>query len=114
MDADASARCWELASLPGSSRSTPGGCRYAGTRASSPKEYMLSQQIQEKLTREIAMAVVEAISPTGVGVVVEASHMCMVMRGVQKINSKTITSSMLGEFRDDPMTRTEFLTLVKS
>merc|ERR1719219_416442 len=68
-------------------------------------------QVQERLTREIANAVWNAVSPAGVGVVVEACHMCMVMRGVQKINSKTITSCMLGNFRDDPKTRTEFLTL---
>merc|ERR1719219_2790538 len=70
-------------------------------------------QVQERLTREIANAVWEAVEPAGVGVVVEAGHMCMVMRGVQKINSKTVTSSMLGHFRDDPKTRQEFLTLVK-
>ena len=66
------------------------------------------------MTREIAQAVVEAVEPNGVGVVVEACHMCMVMRGVQKINSKTVTSCMLGTFRDDPKTRSEFLTLVRS
>ncbi|XP_042878666.1 GTP cyclohydrolase 1-like [Penaeus japonicus] len=70
-------------------------------------------QVQERLTKQIALAVVEAIQPTGVGVVVEGTHMCMVMRGVQKINSKTTTSTMLGVFRDDPKTREEFLTLVK-
>ncbi|KAK8742198.1 hypothetical protein OTU49_002172 [Cherax quadricarinatus] len=70
-------------------------------------------QVQERLTKQIALAVVEAIQPTGVGVVVEGIHMCMVMRGVQKINSKTTTSTMLGVFRDDPKTREEFLSLVK-
>ncbi|KAG7177216.1 GTP cyclohydrolase 1-like 1, partial [Homarus americanus] len=69
--------------------------------------------VQERLTKQIALAVVEAIQPTGVGVVVEGIHMCMVMRGVQKINAKTTTSTMLGVFRDDPKTREEFLTLVK-
>ena len=65
------------------------------------------------MTREVAGAVCEAVDPAGVGVVVEATHMCMVMRGVQKINSKTVTSSMLGVFRDDPKTRSEFLSLLK-
>ena len=57
-------------------------------------------------------AVMEAVDPRGVGVVVEASHMCMVMRGVQKINSKTVTSCMLAEFRENPKTRSEFLNLL--
>ena len=71
-------------------------------------------QVQERLTREVAGAVWEAVSPSGVGVVMEACHMCMVMRGVQKINSQTVTSCMLGAFRDDPKTRAEFLSLVKT
>ncbi len=68
---------------------------------------------QERLTRQIATAVVEAVNPSGVGVVIEASHLCMAMRGVQKINSKTVTSCMMGVFRDDPKTRSEFLGLIK-
>ncbi|CAK9293578.1 unnamed protein product [Gordionus sp. m RMFG-2023] len=59
-------------------------------------------QIQERLTKQIALAVTEAVNPNGVGVVIEASHMCMVMRGVQKYNSKTITTAILGEFRKIP------------
>ena len=70
--------------------------------------------MQERLTKEIALAVDNAICPNGVAVVVEASHMCMVMRGVQKINARTVTSSMMGVFRDDPKTRGEFLSLIKS
>ncbi|XP_071539215.1 GTP cyclohydrolase 1 [Panulirus ornatus] len=70
-------------------------------------------QVQERLTKQIALALIEAIQPTGVGVVVEGTHMCMVMRGVQKINAKTTTSTMMGVFRDDPKTREEFLTLLK-
>ncbi|XP_014247860.1 GTP cyclohydrolase 1 isoform X1 [Cimex lectularius] len=71
-------------------------------------------QVQERLTKQIAVAVTKAVNPEGVAVVVEAVHMCMVMRGVQKINSKTMTSTMLGVFRDDPKTREEFLNLVQS
>jgi len=71
-------------------------------------------QVQERLTKQIAEAVLKAIEPRGVAVVIEAAHMCMVMRGVQKINSKTVTSSMLGDFREDPRTREEFLAFVRS
>ena len=70
--------------------------------------------VQERLTVEIAKALAEAVNPRGVGVVIEATHMCMVMRVVQKLNSKTVTSHMLGEFRADPKTRQEFLSLIKS
>ncbi|CAM4540723.1 GTP cyclohydrolase 1-like isoform X1 [Caretta caretta] len=71
-------------------------------------------QVQERLTRQIALAITEALKPAGVAVIVEASHMCMVMRGVQKMNSKTITSTMLGVLREDPKAREEFLTLIKN
>jgi GTP cyclohydrolase I len=68
-------------------------------------------QVQERLTGQIADAVMEVLNPRGVGVVIEAMHLCMMMRGVEKQNSKTITSALLGSFRDDGKTRDEFLRL---
>jgi len=68
-------------------------------------------QVQERLTEEIALAVERVLEPVGVGVVIEAYHLCMMMRGVEKQNSKTITSALRGSFRDCPMTRDEFLRL---
>jgi GTP cyclohydrolase I len=68
-------------------------------------------QVQERLTEEVADALERCLEPKGVGVVVEASHLCMMMRGVEKQNSRTITSALRGEFRTCPMTRTEFLGL---
>ncbi|CAF1291573.1 unnamed protein product [Adineta ricciae] len=71
-------------------------------------------QVQERLTREIAEAIKEAINPHGVGVIVECVHMCMVMRGAQKVNSRTITSAMIGVFQEDVKTREEFVSLTRS
>jgi GTP cyclohydrolase IA len=68
-------------------------------------------QVQERLTDQIAEAICEILNPRGVGVVIEAYHLCMMMRGVQKQNSKTITSALRGVFRDDSKTRDEFLRL---
>jgi GTP cyclohydrolase I len=68
-------------------------------------------QVQERLTGEIAEAIQQVLAPHGVGVVIEAYHLCMMMRGVEKQNSKTITSALLGCFRDDARTREEFLRL---
>ncbi|TVQ72154.1 MAG: GTP cyclohydrolase I FolE [Chromatiaceae bacterium] len=70
-------------------------------------------QIQESLTREIAQAVMDVTGARGVGVVAEARHMCMMMRGVEKQNSAMLTSVMLGNFRDDARTRSEFLELIR-
>ncbi|KPK79294.1 MAG: GTP cyclohydrolase [Gemmatimonas sp. SM23_52] len=71
-------------------------------------------QVQERLTDQIARAIQEMVKPKGVGVVVEAAHLCMMMRGVEKQNSRTITSSVQGVFRTDQRTRDEFLKLVAS
>jgi GTP cyclohydrolase I len=69
-------------------------------------------QVQERMTDQIADALVDALQPRGVGVVLEAAHFCMMMRGVEKQESKTITSALRGTFRDDGRTREEFLRLV--
>lgn len=71
-------------------------------------------QVQERLTVQIADAIMSGLQPQGVGVVVQAKHLCMMMRGVEKQNCDTITSCMLGTFKDDPRTRAEFLNLIKS
>jgi GTP cyclohydrolase IA len=70
-------------------------------------------QVQERLTTQIAEAILDAINPLGVGVVIEAKHLCMMMRGVEKQHSSTITSSMLGTFRQKE-TREEFLALIRT
>ncbi|MBZ5612408.1 MAG: GTP cyclohydrolase I FolE [Acidobacteriia bacterium] len=70
-------------------------------------------QIQERLTTQIAEAIQNTIEPQGVGVVIEARHLCMMMRGVEKQHSAAVTSSMLGCFRDEEETRTEFLSLIR-
>ena len=71
-------------------------------------------QVQERLTDQIADALQDALQPDGVGVVIEASHLCMMMRGVEKQHSKTITSALRGRFRSDIRTREEFLRLVSA
>ena len=68
-------------------------------------------QVQERLTEQVADALMDALAPEGVGVVIEAQHLCMMMRGVEKQNSSTTTSALRGVFRDCPMTREEFLRL---
>jgi GTP cyclohydrolase I len=76
--------------------------------------YARRLQIQERLTSEIAQALEERLSPQGVGVIIEARHLCMAMRGVEKQNSMAVSSAMLGAFRDSKQTRDEFLALVRS
>ena len=76
--------------------------------------YARRLQVQERLTEQIAEGLCSVLHPAGVGVVIEAYHLCMMMRGVQKQNSKTITSALRGAFREDPKTRDEFLRLAHS
>ncbi|MFL5633476.1 MAG: GTP cyclohydrolase I, partial [Gemmatimonadaceae bacterium] len=73
--------------------------------------YARRLQVQERLTEQIAEGLCRVLKPAGVGVVIEAYHLCMMMRGVEKQNSKTITSALTGAFREDPKTRDEFLRL---
>lgn len=75
--------------------------------------YSRRLQVQERMTREIAEAINSTVNPRGVGVVVEARHLCLEMRGVQKESSQTLTSSMLGVFRSDQRTRSEFLSHIR-
>lgn len=75
--------------------------------------YSRRLQVQERMTREIAEAINSTVNPRGVGVVVEARHLCLEMRGVQKETSQTLTSSMLGVFRSDQRTRSEFLSHIR-
>jgi GTP cyclohydrolase I len=71
-------------------------------------------QIQERLTNQVANAIQQKIAPLGVGVVIEARHLCMVMRGVEKESSHAVTSAMLGSFKENPKTREEFLSLIRA
>ena len=75
--------------------------------------YSRRLQVQERMTREIADAINTTVNPRGVGVVVEGRHLCLEMRGVQKQTSQTLTSCMLGVFRSDPRTRSEFLSNIR-
>ena len=76
--------------------------------------YARRLQVQERLTMQIAQALHDVLQPRGVGVVIEASHLCMMMRGVEKQNSSTVTSCLLGLFRKDERTRAEFLNLLRA
>lgn len=76
--------------------------------------YSRRLQVQERLTTQIATTLNDVLQPRGVAVVMEAIHMCMVMRGVEKQNSKAVTSAMLGAFRNNPSTRAEFMSLINT
>ncbi len=76
--------------------------------------YARRLQVQERLTTQVAGTLNEVLQPRGVAVVIEAIHLCMLMRGVEKQNSKAVTSAMLGAFRDRPETRAEFMDLIKA
>lgn len=71
-------------------------------------------QVQERLTTQVALALREALQPVGVAVIMEATHLCMVVRGVQKPNAITVTSAMFGEFRDNPTSRAELMSLINN
>ena len=75
------------------------------------EHYSRDLQVQERLTKQVAACIQEQLSPKGVGVVLEAEHMCMSLRGVQKAGARTVTSALHGLVRDDPRTREEFLSL---
>ena len=75
--------------------------------------YARRLQVQERLTHQIAKAIEEGLSASGVAVVMEATHLCMVVRGVQKPNAVTVTSCLLGEFRNNPMSRAEIMQLIQ-
>lgn len=75
--------------------------------------YARRLQVQERLTQQVAWAIQEALQPRGVAVMLEAAHFCMMMRGVEKQHSKTVTSALLGAFRDSPALRSEFLSAVR-
>ncbi|MCF7854116.1 MAG: GTP cyclohydrolase I FolE [Candidatus Pacebacteria bacterium] len=75
--------------------------------------YARRLQLQERLTQQVARIIRDSINPEGVGVVIEAQHLCMMMRGVEKQNSKMVTSAMLGSFHDSVATRNEFLQLIQ-
>jgi len=74
--------------------------------------YSRRLQVQERLTNEVAAVIEKVLQPRGVGVIIEAQHLCMMMRGVQKQNSYAISSAMIGEFESDPKTRGEFMQLI--